>query len=228
MMSKLSLVAPVVMAIAGSLLYHVAAKSIPPRYDPMAGLIGLYATALVGSVIVYVGRRGVSALATLSGLWHPTIAAVGIGALMIELGYLVAYRAGWRVSVVSVVTNGLVAVMLVPIGVIAFREPMTATRLAGIVLCLLGVAARFRNQRLVRISSHQRIVSATRSAASCCTKCPAPGTVMSVRSFSSQFHVPERPSEWSAVSPRPWNISTGILTFGRSGGGGASGPDSRG
>src|SRR5438874_13756058 len=88
--------------------------------------------------------------------------------------------------------------------------------------------ARVPAQCLARIASHHRIVSATRSAASCCTKCPAPGTVTSVRSFSSQFHVPDNPSAFSAVSLRPWNISTGILTFGSSGAGGVSAPAPRG
>lgn len=139
MMSKLLLVAPIALAIAGSVLYHLAAKAIPRSYDPVAGLIGLYATALAGSVAVYIAARGAAGISQLAGMWHPTIAAVGIGALMIELGYLVTYRAGWPVSTVSVMTNGLVAVLLVPIGVAIFREPITAARVAGIVLVLLGV-----------------------------------------------------------------------------------------
>ena len=58
-------------------------------------------------------------------------------------------------------------------------------------------------QRPGRVASHERIVVETRSAASCWTKWPAPGTVTSVKSFSTQFHVPDNPSECSAVSFSP-------------------------
>ena len=54
-----------------------------------------------------------------------------------------------------------------------------------------------------RLESHHFIVVVTRSAASCWTKWPASGAVTSVRSFATQFHVPESPSECSAVSRRP-------------------------
>ena len=77
----------------------------------------------------------------------------------------------------------------------------------------------------VRIVSHHFIVDVTRSAASCWTKCPAPGIVTSVRSFSSQSQVPARPLRCNAWSPSPWNISTGILTLGSGGDAGRSAPD---
>ncbi len=50
-----------------------------------------------------------------------------------------------------------------------------------------------------RIVSHHFIVVVTRSAASCWTKWPAPGTVTSVRSFATQSQVSVSASECSAV-----------------------------
>jgi multidrug transporter EmrE-like cation transporter len=73
-------------------------------------------------------------------MWHPAVAAVGLGALMIELGFLLTYRAAWPVSIASVMTNGMVAVLLVPVGALLFGEPITVVRLVGVVLCLLGVS----------------------------------------------------------------------------------------
>ena len=56
-MSRFALFAPLLLAIAGSVVYHIAAKSIPKAFDPVAALIGLYATALAGSVLVYAIAR---------------------------------------------------------------------------------------------------------------------------------------------------------------------------
>jgi hypothetical protein len=50
---------------------------------------------------------------------------------MIELGYLLAYRAAWPVSVTSVVINSIVAACLIPVGLMAFDKPVSVTRIAG-------------------------------------------------------------------------------------------------
>ena len=139
MTSRLSAFAPLMLVVAGSLVYHVAAKSVPRALDPVASVIGVYAAALIASIAVYaVARPG--SMPGLSPLWHPAIAAVGLGALMIELGFLVTYRAQWPVSMASVMTNGLVAVLLVPIGALLFGEHITLVRVIGVALCLIGVS----------------------------------------------------------------------------------------
>jgi multidrug transporter EmrE-like cation transporter len=138
MLVRFLFVAPLLLAVAGSVVYHIGAKSIPQAYDPIAALIGLYATALAGSVLVYAVKRvGLSSAA--SPMWHPTIAAVGLGALMIEMGFLLAYRAMWPVSTTSVITNGVAAVMLVSVGSLWFGEPFTGAKTMGVLLVLAGV-----------------------------------------------------------------------------------------
>lgn len=139
MMSRLSAFAPLMLVVAGSLVYHVAAKSVPKALDPVASVIGVYAAALVASIAVYAAARPGS-MPGLTHMWNPAVAAVGLGALMIELGFLVTYRAAWPVSMASVITNGLVAVLLVPIGALLFGETITLVRLIGVGLCLVGVS----------------------------------------------------------------------------------------
>ena len=132
MTAKLVAVAPLLLVVCGSLLYHVAAKSIPPAFDPAA--------SLVGGLLVYAAARPASSAFAWSRVWHPTIAAVGIGALMIEMGFLLAYRGAWPVSTASVITNGVAAVLLLVIGAAMFGETVTITKAAGVLLCLLGVS----------------------------------------------------------------------------------------
>jgi drug/metabolite transporter (DMT)-like permease len=138
-MSRIAVVAPLLLVVSGSLVYHVAAKSVPRAFDPMASVIGVYGAALLASVAIYVvARPGV--VPEGARLWHPAVAAVGLGALMIELGFLLTYRAAWPVSIASVITNGLVAILLLPIGAALFGEAITAIKVAGVVLCLLGLS----------------------------------------------------------------------------------------
>jgi len=139
MPNKIAAFAPLLLAVGGSLVYHLAAKSIPKSVDPSAALIGLYATALAGSVLTYAVLKPGPVALQFGSYWHPTIAAVGLGALLIELGFLLAYRGAWPVSTTSVIANALVAAILVPLGAAIFREPITVDRAIGVVLCLLGV-----------------------------------------------------------------------------------------
>src|SRR3954469_18349680 len=139
MMTRLSLFGPLLLVVCGSLVYHVAAKSVPKTLEPFGALVGVYATALAASLVAYgLARKGVVP-PHVANLWHPTVAAVGIGALMIELGFLLTYRAAWPVSIASVMLNGAVAVLLLPIGALFFREAITASRAAGVALCLIGL-----------------------------------------------------------------------------------------
>jgi len=138
-MTSLLLWAPLLLVVGGSVMYHLSAKSIPAAFDPMAALIGLYATALAGALVVVAVTRAWRATAAPLRLWHPTIAMVGVGALLIEMGFLLAYRGGLAVSTTSVVANGIVAVLLVTLGSLWFGEPFTLVKVVGVLLCLAGV-----------------------------------------------------------------------------------------
>lgn len=139
-MTRLLVAAPLLLVVAGTLVYHFGAKSIPRAYDPVAALVGVYATALIGSLAAQFVNGWRLGSFHASRMWHPTIAAVGLGALMIEMGFLLAYRSAWPVSTASVISNGMAAVLLVALGAWWFGEPVTASKILGIALCLAGVA----------------------------------------------------------------------------------------
>ncbi len=139
-MTTLPVWAPLLLVVGGSVMYHLSAKSIPSTYDPMAALIGLYATALAGAVVVVAATRGAKTPLAPLRVWHPTIAMVGVGALLIEMGFLLAYRGGLAVGTTSVIANGIVAVLLVALGSWWFGEAFTTVKVVGVLLCLAGVA----------------------------------------------------------------------------------------
>jgi drug/metabolite transporter (DMT)-like permease len=61
---------------------------------------------------------------------------VGTGIVLVEIGFLIAYRSGWTLGNASLVANATVAVALLGLGVLVFREPVSLTRLSGVGLCL--------------------------------------------------------------------------------------------
>ena len=131
---------PVVLMILGTTFYHVAQKSVPTQVNPIFSLAMNYITALVGAVLLiplYPARaHGPWSLKNIN--WASC--AVGVSIVGVELAVLLAYRTGWKVSVLSVIGNTASALLLVGIGVLFFHEHVSAKTSAGVILCLVGLA----------------------------------------------------------------------------------------
>lgn len=138
-MTGAAAVIPVLLAIAGGVVYHLAAKSVPRDLTPTLVLIVVYAVALMVSALAHLWLPSAPARAPVARFLNPGIVGVGVGAAMIELGYILTYRAAWPISTASAVVNGTVAALLVPLGLAVFREHLSIGRVAGLVLCLVGI-----------------------------------------------------------------------------------------
>lgn len=136
-MRPLSWLGPLALTITGGVVYHVSAKSLPKDLNPALVPVGAYATALCGSLAVYVGLPADQATAA-SSVLSPAVISLGLGATMIELGYVLTYRAAWPVSVAAILVNSMVAVLLVVVGVAVFSERLSLSRALGVAMCLAG------------------------------------------------------------------------------------------
>jgi len=127
------------MILFGGVLYHISQKSVPRTVNPFAAIMSAYVIgAALCAVALAFDRGGANLLDSVrNSNW--AVVALGVGALIIEVGFLLAYRAGWNISVASVVTNISVALILIPIGLLVFKEQLSLRSAAGIACCLLGL-----------------------------------------------------------------------------------------
>lgn len=136
---------PFTLTVGGMLLYHLAQKSIPQGLNPFHATILAYASGiLVCSVgaLALAGNEGF--LSSLKGSnW--AVPAMGVGAAAIEIGFMMAYRKGWRISTTAVATNVAATVMLIPIGMLIFREHLSLRNILGVLFCLLGLVLVVRD-----------------------------------------------------------------------------------
>jgi len=131
---------PIILMIVGTTTYHIAQKSVPTQVNPVFSLVINYLTALVGTLLLipmYPSRT--------AGPWSMkginwASAAVGVSIVGVELAVLLAYRSGWRVSLLSVIGNSASALLLVGIGLLFFHEHLSIRNVTGIALCLVGLA----------------------------------------------------------------------------------------
>lgn len=130
---------PIVLVTIGGVIYHVAQKSVERTASPLAVVIYAYVTGIILCLLVGMfdstGRFGWLS----PGQVDLAVVGVGFGAVLIEVGFLLTYRSGWNLSSTSVVSNIATALVLLPVGLIFFREPLTPRKLIGIAFCLTGI-----------------------------------------------------------------------------------------
>ena len=131
---------PIALVVLSNTVYQICSKSMPPEVHPFASLTVTYLVgAVLSGVMFFVLHPGGNLLREYGKLnWAPF--ALGIVIVGLEVGFVYAYKAGWQVSTASVVQNAFLAVALVIVGVLLYREHISWSKLVGIGLCLVGLA----------------------------------------------------------------------------------------
>jgi hypothetical protein len=129
----------IALVVVGNIIYQLGQRAIPRDANPVVATLAAYliAFAVTLGTIPFLAR-GVAFGSAWQKLDGSTI-LVGCGIVAVELGFLLVYRAGWGISTAPLLSNSILAVVLLGIGAVAFKEPITVARAAGIVLCLAGL-----------------------------------------------------------------------------------------
>jgi len=130
---------PIAIVVLSSVLYHLAQKSIPAAAPPLVSLLVSYGVAILGTLALFpfFPIRAPFGRAVRELNWASF--AIGVTIVGVELGFLLAYRAGWRVSVGAAVSNAAVAALLVPVGLVLFHERLSGVNVFGLLLCIAGL-----------------------------------------------------------------------------------------
>ena len=135
----------IALTILSNLLYHLFQKVIPGNVNPLLSLAVTYLVAAAATLLLLPlfpvqGTLGAE-------LRKINWASVGLGAVIVglELGFLLAYRAGWDLSLANLVSNTTVALLLIPFGLLLFKEQLSLVNILGVILAIAGlVLVNFR------------------------------------------------------------------------------------
>ncbi len=130
---------PIALVVVSNIVYQICAKSVPRDIDPFASLTVTYLVGAAASAIAYfIANRGERLISEYGKLnWAPFV--LGLVIVGLEVGFIYAYKAGWSVSKASVVQSSFLAVALLFVGFFLYREAITVNKVAGIVICLVGL-----------------------------------------------------------------------------------------
>lgn len=129
---------PIALIVCSNVFYNLAAKATPPGINAFASLAVTYIAAAFCALLLMRFQTGSFSPEHFKGInWTAVLLAASIVGL--EIGYILAYRAGWNISVCSLVANIMLAVLLVIVGVLLYRESISPKQIGGMVLCLGGL-----------------------------------------------------------------------------------------
>lgn len=134
-----SMLWPVLLVVLSNTFYNICQKSTPEDASPFGALTVTYLVAALASAALFLLTEGPgNAIGQLRKLNWTSI-VLGIVIIGLEAGYLFLYRAGWKVSVGSVVCNIALAIVLIFVGWLLYKETITPKQLIGIAVCGLGL-----------------------------------------------------------------------------------------
>ena len=130
---------PLGLAVGGMLFYHLGQKSIPKGINPFYATMIAYLVGIVVCAICALALSDDKSFISSVRESNWAVFVVGAAAACIEVGFLLAYRSGWKISVAAVATNVVVTLMLVPIGIIVFKDHLSLRNILGLIFCVLGL-----------------------------------------------------------------------------------------
>jgi drug/metabolite transporter (DMT)-like permease len=136
MTEKLMTMGLVVASLVG---YQLAQRTMPAGANPFTVVAIAYFLGIIACVILapVVGKPIEFEDAALLKQWPIWVLAASV--VGIEIGYLLAYRAGWPLATATGVTYTSTMVLLAIIGATFFSETISLRRAAGLVLAMGAV-----------------------------------------------------------------------------------------
>jgi drug/metabolite transporter (DMT)-like permease len=131
--------APLLLTIVGAVVYQISSKSVPRAAHPLVAIVAAYLVAIAVCLLATWKWPVVGPFSDALRQLNWSVAGVGVGAALIEVGFLLAFRSGWPLSLASVAVNVSAAIVLVPVGLTMFNERLSLAKTLGAALCLLGL-----------------------------------------------------------------------------------------
>lgn len=130
---------PMALIVLSNTVYQICSKSIAPDVHPLASVAVTYIVgAATATVLYFVLTKGGNIVKEFAHLnWASYV--LGLVVIGLEVGFLFAYRAGWQVNTAATVQGAFLAISLLIVGYVLFKEPVNASKLLGVAFCLVGL-----------------------------------------------------------------------------------------
>jgi len=129
----------IAITVISNVLYHVFQKLTPSTVNPILALFSTYVAAALFCLLLLPLFPVQTSLAQALGRLNFASLGLALAVVGLEVGFLLAYRHGWRISAAALISNTSVSLLLIPVGLAFFRERPSTVNAAGILICLVGL-----------------------------------------------------------------------------------------
>lgn len=135
----MSMLWPILVAVGADIFYQISCKSLPGELNPFASLTITYAVGAFVTFLIYeISTKGGNIITE----WHNInwcTFVLGVAIVGLEVGSIYMYKVGWNVNTGYIVKAIILAIMLIIVGYLLYKEPIKATKIAGVAVCLAGL-----------------------------------------------------------------------------------------
>ena len=128
-----------VIAIVSTVAYHLVTKLVPAGAHPLASLTIAYVCGSVACAAILLAIPGEGGFRSQFTGVNWTAPALAATVVLLDLGFILLYRSGFPVSLGALVTQVAAAILLLGLGLLLYKDRLTLTNIAGVVLCLFGL-----------------------------------------------------------------------------------------
>jgi uncharacterized membrane protein len=131
--------ASIALTVIANVAYHLSQKLTSSTINPLLSLAVTYITATLICLVLFPFYPNQLAVAESLRQLNWTSFALGFAVVGLEVGFLLAYRAGWDIGLAAIFSNAAVTVLLVPIGILLFKEHISLVNILGVGICIVGL-----------------------------------------------------------------------------------------
>lgn len=136
---------PILLVVGSNVFYHICTKSTPENAQQFAALTVTYFVSMISAALLYFFTSETKNLITDYKNLNWTSFVLGIAIVGLEVGFIQMYRVGWNISIGSLVANIVLAIVLILVGLLMYKENISVNQIIGICLCISGLI--FINKR---------------------------------------------------------------------------------
>lgn len=126
-----------IIIIVASVIYTFFQNITPSDVNPIIALCLMYMGGIIIALPFYLNTRGEHKKQKKHFEWR--IVYFSLTNIVIDLGFLLAFRSGWALGTLNVIANIIVIIVLAIMGVIFFKEKLSTVNVVGIITGVIGL-----------------------------------------------------------------------------------------
>lgn len=128
----------VLVLIFASVGYAIFQRITPVNMNPVVALFYIYSSGLIMTIIFmitdrknYVRAKNIISLRFL---------AFGFSCILVDAGFLFAYRNGWNIYSLNIVSNSIILIILTIVSRLIFKEKILLVNYIGMLIGIIGLS----------------------------------------------------------------------------------------